>query len=219
MTTVSGVNQSAASNITGSLTGGNNLGKDDFLLLLVTQLQNQDPLNPQDPTEFTSQLAQYSSLEQLFTVNEQLGQLETANGNVVQMTALGLMGQNVVVQSGSFTLGSDPVTLGYNLSGNVDEVELVVQNADGQTVATLEGTGLSAGEYFIPWDGTAASGGPLPAGEYQLNIVTRRDGETTSSGEPLVKTKVTGVDLNGAGSKLVTGLGEYNLSRVTSVRN
>jgi flagellar basal-body rod modification protein FlgD len=218
MTTVSGVNQSASSKITGSLTGGNNLGKDDFLLLLVTQLQNQDPLNPQDPTEFTSQLAQYSSLEQLFTVNEQLGQLETANGNVVQMTALGLMGQNVVVQSDSFTLGSDPVTLGYNLSGNVDEVALVVQNADGQTVATLEGTGLSAGEYFIPWDATAA-GARLPAGAYQLKIVTRRDGETTSSGEPLIKTTVTGVDLNGGSSKLVTGLGEYNLSRVTSVRN
>ena len=95
MTTVTDVNSAASSSATGSLTGSSNLGKDDFLLLLVTQLQNQDPLNPQDPTEFTSQLAQYSSLEQLFTVNDQLGQLETTNGNVVQMTALGLMGQNV----------------------------------------------------------------------------------------------------------------------------
>jgi flagellar basal-body rod modification protein FlgD len=213
------MNQTASSGITDSLTGGNNLGKDDFLLLLVTQLQNQDPLNPQDPTEFTSQLAQYSSLEQLFTVNDQLGQLETANGNVVQMTALGLMGQNVVVQSDSFTLGNDPVTLGYRLSENVDEAQLLVQNADGQTVATLQGTDLSAGEHFIAWNGTAASGTPLPAGDYQIKTVTRRDGETTSSGSPLIKTTVTGVDLNGGSSVLVTGLGEYNLAAVASVRN
>lgn len=219
MTTVSSMNQTASSGITGSLTGGNNLGKDDFLLLLVTQLQNQDPLNPQDPTEFTSQLAQYSSLEQLFTVNDQLGQLETANGNVVQMTALGLMGQNVVVQSDSFTLGDDPVTLGYRLSENVDEAQLLVQNADGQTVATLQGTDLSAGEHYIAWNGTATSGAPLPAGDYQIKTVTRRDGETTSSGSPLIKTTVTGVDLNGGSSVLVTGLGEYNLAAVASVRN
>ena len=68
-------------------------------------------------------MAQYSSLEQLFTVNDQLGQLETTNGNVVQMTALGLMGQNVVVQSDSVTLGNGSVTLGYKLSNSVDEAQ------------------------------------------------------------------------------------------------
>lgn len=218
MTTVTDVNQTASSSMSGSLTGSSNLGKDDFLLLLVTQLQNQDPLNPQDPTEFTSQLAQYSSLEQLFTVNDQLQQLETTNGNVVQMTALGLMGQDVVVQSDSFKLGGTPVTLGYDLSNNVDEVQLVIQNAKGQTVATLEGTDLSAGEHFIQWNGTDANGASLPAGDYQLQISARRDGET-ASGSPLVKTAVSGVDLNGGSSTLVTSLGEYNLSKVTSVRN
>lgn len=218
MTTVTDVNQTASSSMTGSLTGSSNLGKDDFLLLLVTQLQNQDPLNPQDPTEFTSQLAQYSSLEQLFTVNDQLQQLETTNGNVVQMTALGLMGQDVVVQSDSFKLDNAPVTLGYNLSNSVDEVQLVVQNAKGQTVATLEGSDVSAGEHFIQWNGTDANGTSLPAGDYQLQITARRDGEMTS-GSPLVKTVVSGVDLNGGSSTLVTSLGEYNLSKVASVRN
>jgi flagellar basal-body rod modification protein FlgD len=219
MTSISGINQAAASSATGSLTGGNNLGKDDFLLLLVTQLQNQDPLNPQDPTEFTSQLAQYSSLEQLFTVNDQLQQLETANGNVMQLTALGLMGRDVVVQSDNFTLGSEPVTLGYRLSGNVDEVRIAVQNADGQTVATLQGTELSAGEHFMTWNGATAAGAALPAGDYQFNITTRRDGESTASGTALVKTRVTGVDLDGGSSTLTTGLGNYGLGNITSVRN
>ncbi len=219
MTTVTGVNNTAGSSVTGSLTGSSNLGKDDFLLLLVTQLQNQDPLNPQDPTEFTSQLAQYSSLEQLFTVNDQLGQLETTNGNVVQMTALGLMGQNVVVQSDSVTLGNGSVTLGYTLSNSVDQAQLVIQNADGNTVATLDGSALSAGEHFINWNGTGASGAALPAGEYQLKVLTRRDGESTDSGSPLIKATVTGVDLNGGSSTLVTGAGEYSLGKVTSVRN
>lgn len=219
MTTVTDVKSTASNSVTGSLTGASNLGKDDFLLLLVTQLQNQDPLNPQDPTEFTSQLAQYSSLEQLFTVNEQLQQLETTNGNVVQMTALGLMGQNVVVQSDSFTLGSDPVTLGYKLSGNVDEAQVAIQNADGKTVATLHGSALSAGEHFINWNGTDNAGAKLPAGEYQIKILTTLNGETTTGGKPLLKTSVTGVDLNGGSSTLVTSAGQYSLGKVTSVRN
>jgi flagellar basal-body rod modification protein FlgD len=219
MTTVSGINQTASNNITGSLTGGNSLGKDDFLLLLVTQLQNQDPLNPQDPTEFTSQLAQYSSLEQLFTVNDQLQQLETTNGNVVQLNALGLMGQSVVVQSDTFALGDNPVTLGFNLSEDVDEVQFTVQNSEGKEVATFDGTDLSAGEHFVQWDGTDSSGAALPAGDYQIKIQTRRDGETTSDASSLVKTTVNGVDLNGGGSMVVTDLGEYNLAQVAKVRN
>jgi len=219
MTTVSGVNQTASNNITGSLTGGNSLGKDDFLLLLVTQLQNQDPLNPQDPTEFTSQLAQYSSLEQLFTVNDQLQQLETTNGNVVQLNALGLMGQSVVVQSDTFELGDNPVTLGFNLSEDVDEVQFTVQNSDGKEVATFDGTNLSAGEHFVQWDGTDSSGAALPAGDYQIKIQTRRDGETTSDASSLVKTTVNGVDLNGGGSMVVTDLGEYNLAQGAKARN
>jgi flagellar basal-body rod modification protein FlgD len=219
MTTVTDVTSTSNGSITGSLTGTSNLGKDDFLLLLVTQLQNQDPLNPQDPTEFTSQLAQYSSLEQLFTVNDQLGQLETTNNNVVQMTALGLMGQDVVVQSDSFTLGSNPVTLGYKLSGNVDKAQVVIQNADGKTVATLDGSELSAGEHFINWNGTNASGTTLPAGEYQFKILTKLDGESTTSGKPLLRTSVTGVDLNGGSSAVVTSAGQYSLGKVTSVRN
>lgn len=219
MTTVTDVNSAAASNVSGSLTGGSSLGKDDFLLLLVTQLQNQDPLNPQDPTEFTSQLAQYSSLEQLFTVNDQLQQLETTNANVVQMTALGLMGQDVVVQSGDFTWSGAPLTLGYSLSGNVDEVELAIQNAEGKTVATLNGSELSAGEHFFSWDGTGTSGAALPPGEYRLKVTSRHDGETTVSGNPLIKTTVTGVDLAGSGSILVTDTGEYSLGSIASVRN
>lgn len=219
MTTVTEVNSTGNNSITGSLTGASNLGKDDFLLLLVTQLQNQDPLNPQDPTEFTSQLAQYSSLEQLFTVNDQLQQLGTTNGNVVQMTALGLMGQNVVVQADSFTLGSDSMTLGYKLSNNVDEAQLAIQDANGKTVATLDGSALSSGEHFMTWDGKDSTGATLPAGEYQLKLLTKLDGASTDSGTPLIKTAVTGVDLNGGSSTLVTGAGEYSLGKVSSVRN
>lgn len=219
MTNVTDVNSAANSSLTGSLTGSNNLGKDDFLLLLVTQLQNQDPLNPQDPTEFTSQLAQYSSLEQLFTVNDQLKQLETTNSNVAQMTALGLMGQDVVVKSDSVTLGSEPVTVGYALSNNVDEAQLVIENADGETVATLDGSELTSGEHFLNWNGTDTSGNALPAGEYKLQILTKRNGESTTSGSPILKASVTGVDLNGGSSTLVTSAGQFSLGKVTSVRD
>ena len=86
----------------------------------------------------------------------------------------------------------------------------MIQNADGKTVATLDGSALSAGEHFINWNGTGTSGTALPAGEYQLKVLTKRDGESTGSGNPLVKTSVTGVDLNGGSSTLVTSAGQYS---------
>lgn len=63
------------------------MGKEDFLTLLVTQLQNQDPLNPDDPTEFTAQLAQFSSLEQLFNINESMDEVVSSVSDSQKLSA------------------------------------------------------------------------------------------------------------------------------------
>ena len=74
------------------------MGKQDFLTLLVAQLQNQDPLNPDDPTEFTAQLAQFSQLEQLFNLNDSMKNLVTSNANSDKFATLQTIGKNVVFQ-------------------------------------------------------------------------------------------------------------------------
>ena len=93
------------------------MGKEDFLKLLVAQLQNQDPLSPDDPTEFTAQLAQFSSLEQLTSLNDSMDNLVNSNANSDRFATLNTIGKNVAYHSADFTFKGEPVELGYQLDG------------------------------------------------------------------------------------------------------
>jgi len=194
------------------------LGQEDFLRLLLEQIKNQDPLNPQDSAEFTAQLAQYSSLEQLMSVNSNIENLASASQSQQQLSALGLIGREVVVEQGEFQLGDSPVTLGYQLDAQADRVELHVQDSRGNSLAVLKSTDLSAGSHFVTWDGTNQNGLPIPQGDYTLSVLALDSNEDGVSNQPLIKGQVTGVDLDGAQSTLVTNCGSYALSKVKSIR-
>ena len=214
---------SSVNNNTGSLSslagGGMTMGKQDFLKLLVTQLQNQDPLNPSDPTEFTAQLAQFSSLEQLFTVNESLVGLTNASQSQQQMSALSLMGREAIFDSDSFQLGADEVTLGYKIEETADRVELHIQNASGKSLAVLKPEDKSAGTHFVNWNGLDANGQKVPAGNYTISILALDSAEEGITAQPLFKGRITGVDLDPAGSVLVTASGNYEMKDLVSVRD
>ena len=111
------------------------LGKDDFLQLLVTQLQNQDPLNPMDSTEFTAQLAQFSSLEQLYNVNDNLDSLGTNQLTMNNTQTVSMIGKsawaygNIVQKS-----GSDDVRLHFALKGKAEETMVNIYNPQGDFV-------------------------------------------------------------------------------------
>ena len=97
MITVSALNNTAAGTAATAAKTDNTLGQDQFLTLLVAQLQNQDPLNPTDATEFTAQLAQYSQLEQLFNLTDAMDGLTAAQTSSQKVSALSLIGKEVVV--------------------------------------------------------------------------------------------------------------------------
>lgn len=216
MTTISGTNASAtAAATTAALTTkSKTLGQSDFLSLLVAQLKNQDPLNPSDPTEFTSQLAQYSQLEQLFNLNDSMGNLSTAQTNSERLSSLSLIGQDVIVDNSDFTLGSDPVQIGYKADGTATSIKLNILNSTGKTVATIAADGLSAGNHFLTWDGKDAGGNMLAAGTYTIAIDAKNSVGASTTVSPLVRAAVTGIDLSGSESKIVTGLGEYKVSAI-----
>lgn len=218
MSTISEVTGSTNSGQLSAITGSSTLGKEDFLTLLVAQLQNQDPLNPSDPTEFTAQLAQYSSLEQLMSVNSNIENLASASQSQQQLSALGLIGREVVVEQNEFQLGDSAVTLGYQLDAQADRVELHVQDSRGNSLAVLKPEDLSAGSHFVTWDGTSQNGLPIPPGDYTLSVLALDGNEDGVSNQPLIKGQVTGVDLDGAQSTLVTNCGSYALSNVKSIR-
>ena len=196
------------------------LGKDDFLQLLVTQLKNQDPLNPSDPTEFTAQLAQFSSLEQLFNVNESLAQMNTGSAELERLSALSLIGREIISDSDSFRLSEGtPVILGCQLQDNADTVQVFVKDQANHTVATLTANRLSAGEHFFQWDGIDDNGREAPPGEYSLVVSALRGEDEAVAVSPLVSGLVTGVDLDGQGNMLITSSGDFLLNTVRSVRS
>jgi flagellar basal-body rod modification protein FlgD len=192
------------------------MGKEDFLTLLVTQLKNQDPLNPDEPTEFTAQLAQFSSLEQLFNLNESMEQMATSVGDSQKLSALSMIGKEVTYADSSLNYEGEPVQLGYSIDGPAKEVMLHLQQ-NGATVATIQGTGLTQGNHFVTWDGTTLQGTPAPQGQYTV-VVKPMAAEESIAAAPLIRSEVTGVDLEGdKGGLLFTKAGQVSVNDIKGV--
>ncbi len=194
------------------------MGKDDFLQLLVTQLENQDPLEPMDPEQMSAQLAQFSSLEQLTNISKSMEGLETMAGSVDQARALDMLGKEIRMEGNSFTLDQDDVPLNYRLQDEADKVTVYVADSAGQQVAELKGSGTSPGEHSVTWNGENEDGEQCPLGQYSFVIEARKDDEVLST-EPLVMAQVTGVDYASSGEAMLqTTAGEVGVSQVGTVR-
>ncbi len=190
------------------------MGKEDFLKLLVAQLQHQDPLNPADPTEFTSQLAQFGQLEQLTNANKNLEQLGTMSGEMEKMSALSLIGQDVVAEGSGFTFNGESMQLGYRLDTPADKVTLYVQNQSGSTLTTITARETDSGQYFVDWDGYTDSGMPLVPGDYSLIVHAMDADEKIIDSKSLIKGRVESVDLSGSTVQLDTSSGSFALGNI-----
>lgn len=148
------------------------LGKEDFLHLLITQLQNQDPLSPTDHTEFTAQLAQFSSLEQLSNVNGNLEQLQNFQASTNNSQAVSLLGKEITA-SGNFLQLSDGEPIGCDFSLGRDAAEVVVNIYDstGEFVKAFGSEDIAAGRHTLVWDGTDRNGNPAKDGNYTFEIL------------------------------------------------
>lgn len=193
------------------------MGKQDFLMLLVAQLQNQDPLNPDDPTEFTAQLAQFSSLEQLFTLNESMDNLVASYSKSDRLSTLGTIGKEVVYHGAGFSFNGEPVEFGYKLDGQASQVSLLLQ-MNGTTIKTLKGDELAKGNHFLTWDGLTEDGAAAPIGTYNIVLQAKAATGESVGAAPLIKSEVTGVDLDGEnGGTLITKAGEVSFNAILGV--
>ncbi|MEA3362553.1 MAG: flagellar hook assembly protein FlgD [Thermodesulfobacteriota bacterium] len=214
MAAISGIDTGYIAPSIASSTSDVSMGKTDFLLLLVAQLENQDPMNPEDATEFTSQLAEFSSLEQLENANKSLEGLAAMSSEMERISALGLIGQDVVAQTEQFHFSGDPVQLGYRLETPADDVKLYVLNQTGSTVATITAEETSPGDYFIDWDGVGDRGMPLDSGDYSLAVKAVDEDDQMVQTESLVKGRVEAVDMSGIVAQLETGSGTFAMNKI-----
>ena len=161
---------SAAPASTPERTGPQELGQDDFLKLLVTQLKNQDPLKPTDNTEFVSQLAQFSQLEQSAKQAQLLQQSLDAQTASLQFTLLPMIGRTVTIGQPVVQLGDGPAAFGYTLDKNAQQVLVSIQDHQGQVVRSLEYRDQLAGVHAAEWDGKDQDGIAMPKGLYRYVI-------------------------------------------------
>ena len=200
-----------------STTSSQTMGKDDFMKLMLAQLQNQDPMNPMDNTAFVAQTAQFSSLEQLQNINKSLQGLTSQAGNGGVASASALLGKTVTVNGSPLALdGSNPATMAYGLSGPASAVVVRVQDAAGNVVRTITAGQQGQGVHQVSFDGLADDGRKLPAGTYTYQV-----GAADSAGNLIAvytgAGAVTGVSMQGGTLMLQVGSQSVPLSSVVGV--
>jgi flagellar basal-body rod modification protein FlgD len=191
---------------------------DNFLHLLTTQLQNQDPLAPMDANSFTSQLVQFASVEQAIQSNSKLSELAAAVQSGATTSAMSMLGQEVTAATDRIALAADGDGLiHYQLAEPADDVRISVLDANGRVVQTMTG-GADAGEHLLRWDGTDAAGRRSTAGQYTVRVEAMRADGTTVGVEQFITGKVQGIERNeGQLALLVDGMA-VPMSAILTVR-
>lgn len=144
-----------------------------FLNLLVAQIRNQDPLEPMDATEFISQIATLTQVEQTVNTNSQLEQLRSTLALTASMSEATLIGRTVTVPSSTVQLedGGSPVAFSYEIEGEASSASAIISDADGNMLRVIEELPGGAGTlHQVSWDGRDDSGAALPAGTYTISM-------------------------------------------------
>ncbi len=145
-------------------------GQDMFLKLLVTQLQNQDPLDPMDNTEFVAQLAQFRQLEALSNVESSVSGMSESMTSMQNFSSASLLGRGVKLEGNGLYYAGSPVVFGYNLTEGADHIEIKVYDSNFRLVKSAVKGGAGRGEYDYSWDGTDNNGVQLPEGLYNFTV-------------------------------------------------
>ena len=182
---------------TGSLAGKAVLGKDDFLRILVTQLRNQDPLNPMEGTEFATQLAQFSSVEQLIQMGEAMtaSTAATTELKLTAQTTLGatMVGRDVLLEGSKVTVdGDNPSRVTFDLGANAAEVTVRILDAKGKAVLTQDVGSLASGRRTVTLDTDK-----LADGTYSYDVVAKDAAAKAVTATPFTRGRVDGMAFSG----------------------
>lgn len=185
MATVQSSTSSSVYDAINAASGGTGTSKtqeaqDRFLKLLVTQLKNQDPLNPMDNAEMTSQLAQMSTVEGIDKLNTTLNGLVDDLGTSQSMQAASLIGKNVMVTGNQLAFADGVGYAGINLASAADEVTVKILDANGAVVQTQSLGEQEAGVVNFAWDGKTSAGTTAAAGNYKFSVQATQGGKAVT---------------------------------------
>lgn len=199
--------------------GSNELGKNEFMELMLAQLKNQNPLEPQDNGEFISQLAQFSSLEEMQklsgNVDDVVGQFRSTQA----LQASAMVGKSVLAPSSVGILGADgQITGSIEVPASTGGVRLSIQNEAGELVRQIDLGSSPAGMKSFTWDGHDGNGNPLPQGPYKI-VAEASYPEGSQQLATMVNANVDSVSLgqNGSITLNLAGMGSIALSDVQQI--
>jgi flagellar basal-body rod modification protein FlgD len=196
---------SAAGTGSSSTSGSNDIGSQNaFLQLLVTQMQNQDPLNPMDNSQITSQLAQISTVTGVNNLNTSIQQLVATNTTSQGLAATSMIGHSVLIPGSSMALASGQAVFGANVSSAASDVSVSIKDSSGNVVHTIDLGAQPAGVLALGWDGTTDSGATAPAGNYTFTV-NAVQGTTAVPSTALTSATVLGVTMGTSGPQLNLG--------------
>lgn len=208
----------AAMNPQATTTSTAQAAQNQFMTLLVTQMQNQDPLNPMDNSQMTSQLAQLSTVSGIDTMNTTLQSLISSYQQSQTLQATSMIGHGVLTAGNAMTLSSGSAAFGVSLATSAGDVKVTIQNGSGQTVDTLDLGSQQAGVIPLAWNGMTNTGATAPDGNYTFTVTSTTNGKSTDSATGLSYGTVQSVSSGSNGVNLnLSGGGTIGLSDVVQV--
>ncbi len=196
------------------------MNQQEFLMLLTTQLSQQDPLNPMDNQQFVAQLSQMASVERLENISQSIYQLAMAQAANTSAQMVSFIGHDVRISENEITVedGATTYPFGFDLAEDAESVEVVIRDENGRVIETLELGPTSAGPHDVDWDGTDQDGSPVPDGEYTFEITARDADDQTLPALSFTRRRVDGVTFeSGMPRLLLEGGGDAGMGQIQEV--
>lgn len=191
--------------------------QDRFMTLLVTQMRNQDPLNPLDNAQVTSQLAQLSTVTGIDKLNDTMNAMSANLQSTQSLQAASMIGHGVVVPGSHVELKDGKSVFGFDLPQPADKVQVVIKDASGQVIRQMNSANMSSGLNTLSWDGKNDAGDLLPNGNYQFEV-SASAGDKRLEVNPMSFGMVSSVAFGSQGTMItVNHMGEFSMAQVKQI--
>jgi flagellar basal-body rod modification protein FlgD len=212
------INSTATSSLTAGSASDVKATKDNFLKLLVTQMKYQDPMNPMDSAQMTSQIAQLNTVEGINQLNATVSNLQASLMASQSMQSASLIGKTILADGNSINLLNGSASLSMRLEGAAESVVVDVINSSGRIIKSTDLGANAAGIQTFTWDGSINEGGVAPNGQYTFQVNAKKLNQAVAV-TPLTQATVSGVELTSAGPQLSLNNGtSIAMSTVRGVR-
>lgn len=194
------------------------LGQQDFLKLMVTQLKNQDPSKPMESGDFLGQIAQFGTVSGISDLRSSFESVSSALVQEQSLRAASLLDRDVLVNTDRAPLSeSGSLTGAVDVPGSVTSVSVEIAGPGGERVDTFELDTAGAGLTDFTWGGTDSNGEPVPSGDYSVQATATIDGQTERV-PVLLNARAEGIELDTANGQVQVDIGTAGLVRLEDIR-